>query len=194
MKNLWDSLKVFLFLTLITGIVYPLIITGVAQFTMKQKADGGFISVDRKIVGAELIGQKFENNKYFWSRPSAVDYNPLPSGGSNLGPTSTTLKKAVEDRKAVILKSQTIPEGTQIPSELLFASGSGLDPHISPAAAHFQIPRIIKARSWNDNKVNEITKLVDQMTEKSFFAFLFPPRVNVLKLNLALDELEASKK
>lgn len=194
MKNLWDSLKVFLFLTLITGIIYPLIITGIAQFTMKQKADGGFISVERKIVGAELIGQKFENNKYFWGRPSAVDYNPLPSGGSNLGPTSIALKKAVEDRKAVILKSQTIPEGTQIPSELLFASGSGLDPHISPAAAHFQIPRIIKARGWDDNKVNEIAKLVEQMTEKSFLAFLFPPRVNVLKINLALDELEASKK
>lgn len=190
MENLWNSLRMFLWLTFITGIAYPLIVTGIAHLTMGQKAEGGFVSSKDKIVGAELIAQKFESNKYFWARPSAVDYNPLPSGGSNLGPTSAALKKAVEERQDVIAKAHDLKDKIQIPSELLFASGSGLDPHISPEAAQFQIDRIIKARGWEQNQAREeISKLIVQNTEGAMFEFLEQPRINVLKLNLALDEL-----
>jgi potassium-transporting ATPase KdpC subunit len=187
------SLRMLLWLTFVTGIVYPLLITGIAQLTMKQQADGDMIYAKGKIIGATLIAQKFENEKYFQGRPSAVDYNPLPSGGSNLSLTSTVLKKAVDERRAAIEK--WAGKGTAIPSELLFASGSGLDPHISPAAAHFQMKKIIKARGWDEKKaVDRLSKLIQQMTEKRLFGFLGEPRVNVLKLNIAVDELDKEMK
>ena len=180
----------FLWLTFLTGIAYPLLITGIAQLTMKQKADGHFIvTKDKKIVGATLIGQKFASDKYFWGRPSAVDNNPLPSGASNWGPINPALKKAVEERKANIKKKQGANE-ENIPSELLFASGSGLDPHISPGTTKFQIERIIKVRGWDEKKAKEsIHKLIEHLTEDRTFGFLGEPRLNVLKLNLALDDL-----
>lgn len=189
MKDLWNNLKMFLWLTLVTGIAYPLLITGIAHLTMKKQAVGDFIVSKGKTVGATLIAQKFESDKYFWGRPSAIDYNPLSSGGSNLGPTSVVLKKAVEDRKAVIEKWHSGVK-MPIPSELLFASGSGLDPHITPEAAYFQIDRIIKARGLDEKHKVVIVKLIHQMTEQGTLGFLGEPCVNVLKLNLALDEIK----
>lgn len=183
------GLRVLLWMMLLTGIVYPLIVTGIAQILFKTKADGDLISAKGKQIGAALIAQKFTEEKYFWPRPSAIDYNPLPSGGSNLGATSAALKKAVDERAAFLMKAHGIEDPTKIPSELLFASGSGLDPHISPSAAFFQINRILKARNLEEKIGREsITKLINNLTEKRCLGFIGELRVNVLKLNLALDE------
>lgn len=185
MKKIWNSVRMFLFLALLTGIIYPLLITVFAQLTMKQKADGDFLYSKEKIVGATLIAQKFEGDQYFWARPSAVDYNPLPSGGSNLGPTSADLKKAVEERQDKIIKAHGVDKD-KIPAELLFASGSGLDPHINVSTAYFQIERIAKSRGIEGK---DIKKLVDTMSIKPGFGLFGEAYVNVLMLNLALDKL-----
>lgn len=183
MNKVWNNMRMFVWMTVLTGLIYPLLITGIAQLTMKQKADGGFISFKDKVVGASLIAQKFESDRYFWGRPSAVDYNPLPSGGSNLGPISTELKKIVADRKEKFLKSGTSKD---IPSELLFASGSGLDPHISLETAYFQMERIAKSRGLEDQ---EIKTLIDKMAINPTLGFIGNSHVNVLQLNMALDEI-----
>lgn len=174
----------FVWMTALTGLIYPLLITGIAQLIMKEKADGDFLLVKDKVVGSALIAQKFEGSQYFWSRPSANDYNPLHSGGSNLGPISKKLKKIVEERKKKIL--QTNPSLNPIPTELLFASGSGLDPHISPETAYFQIERIAKARGLENRIVQD---LVDKITIAPSLGFIGVPHVNVLMLNKSLDEL-----
>ncbi len=194
MHRIWNNLRMFLWLTLLTGIVYPLVVTTIAQLTMKQKADGDFLSVNGKIVGSRLIAQKFQNDKYFWPRPSSTDYNTLPSGGSNLGPTSTALQKAVVERKEAILKTQGAAKDTPIPSELLFASGSALDPHISPATAQFQIDRILKARNLDNTSGRAaINNLITKLTVNRQFGFIGDPYINVLELNIALDELTTKK-
>lgn len=174
-------LRIFLWLLLLTGIIYPLIVTGIAQGVLKRKADGDLIVSKGKIIGSALIGQKFENASYFWPRPSAIDYNPLPSGGSNLGPISHVLKKTIEERKAKISKGDD-----SVPSELLFASGSGVDPHISVEAAYFQIKRVASARKLDPEVIK---KLVDSMVIGRSLGFLGTKRVNVLLLNIALDDL-----
>jgi K+-transporting ATPase ATPase C chain len=125
--------------------------------------------------------------KYFWGRPSSVDYNPLPSGGSNLGPTSAALKKAVQERSDLIRKTHGLSDRDPIPSELLFASGSGLDPEISPEAAYFQAARIAKARGLADKQ--KLHALIQARTKGPDLGFIGEPRVNVLQLNLALDEM-----
>lgn len=164
---MFAALRLFLWMTFILGGAYPLLITGIAQITMNHKANGSLIGT----VGSNLIGQKFENDKYFWGRPSASDYNAVPSGASNLGPTSKALKEAVEKRKAKV--------GANAPPELLYASGSGLDPHISPETAIYQIDRIIKARGLNETTDRAI--LEELIRENTHFR-----TVNVLQLNLSL--------
>lgn len=185
MKKMWNNIRMFLWMTFLTGIIYPLFITAIAQLTMKQKADGDFLSSKGKMVGATLIAQKFESDKYFWARPSSIDYNPLPSGGSNFGPISAALKKAVEERQEKILKIHRVDKD-KIPAELLFSSGSGLDPHISASTAYFQIERVAKSRGI-DSK--DIKSLVDNITIKRGWGFLGESCINVLLLNKALDEL-----
>lgn len=172
-------------MTFLTGVIYPLLITLIAQLTMKQQADGNFLLSKEKIIGSTLIAQKFESNKYFWARPSANDYNPLSSGGSNLGPTSAALKKAVEVRQEKILKTHRVDKD-KIPSELLFASGSGLDPHINISTAYFQIERIAKSRGVESK---DIKNLIDHMSINPSLGFLGEVCVNVLMLNHALDEI-----
>lgn len=184
----WQALRMFLWMTVLTGLVYPMFITLIAQLTMKQKADGELILAAGKPVGALLIGQKFESDKYFWGRPSFNDYNTLPSGGSNLGPISNQLKKEIKSRQEKNLKWQSNPS-EPIPSELLYASGSGLDPHISVSTAKFQIDRIINARGLDAIKTKpQLENLVDEMAQWSGFGLLGSPIVNVLMLNTALDE------
>lgn len=185
MKKIGNNIRMFLWMTFLTGILYPLLITAIAQLTMKQRADGDLLSSKEKTVGVTLIAQKFESDKYFWPRPSSIDYNPLPSGGSNLGPTSVALKKAVEERQEKILKAHHTDKD-KIPAELLFSSGSGLDPHISIPAAYFQIDRVAKSRGLQNSDVKQ---LVDQMVIKRRFGFLGEACVNVLLLNRALDEI-----
>lgn len=190
MTHLISHFKMYLWLTFLTGIAYPLLITGIGQLILKEKANGGFIGQEKSIVGATLIGQKFESDSFFWSRPSAVNYNPLPSGASNLSITNPDLKKMVEARKAVFKKYHQETE-LVVPSEFLFASASGLDPHITPQGAIFQIERILKARNWDEKKAKKpILDLIEQLTEKPVMGFLGEPHINVLKLNLALNNLK----
>lgn len=177
MKQFKRALIMFGLMTLLTGIIYPLFITLISQLVMKDQANGSLIRRQDKIIGSALIAQEQKGDKYFWARPSAVDYQPIPSGASNLGPTSQKLKEAIAERKKII--------GEGAPAEMLYASGSGLDPHISVETAYFQAERIAKARSWEAEKVK---KVVDQnVIERQLFILGFP-HVNVLILNLALDE------
>jgi potassium-transporting ATPase KdpC subunit len=178
MKTILQSLRIYIILTLLTGVLYPLAMTGVAQLLFPKQANGSRIIEGGKLVGSDLIVQKFESPKYFWPRPSSADYATVPSGASNKGPTSADLKKSIDERRAKF--------GSDAPVDLLTASGSGLDPHISPEATRLQIPRVASARNMSIQKIAEI---VDQTIEPPQLGFLGEPRVNVLKLNLALDQL-----
>ena len=144
------ALKFLLLLTILTGIIYPLVMTGIAQLIFPSKANGSLITKDGKVIGSELIGQKFDSSIYFWSRPSVIGYNPVPSGASNYGPVSDTLRKLVASRRDLFAQSNSINDRMSIPKEMVFASGSGLDPHISPEAALMQAERIISARHFSN--------------------------------------------
>ena len=178
-------------LTLLTGLAYPYAITGIAQLLFPDQAMGSLITRDGKVIGSKLIGQAFADPKYFWSRPSnAIDsgdkekrpYNATSSSGSNLGPTS----KDLMDRIAEDVKKLKDPSAGAVPTNLATASASGLDPHISPAAALFQVARVAKARALPEDQVK---RLVEQHIEGRDLGVLGEPRVNVLLLNLALDKL-----
>jgi K+-transporting ATPase ATPase C chain len=184
-KELRPAALAFVVLTLLTGIIYPLIVTAFAQL-FPNKATGSVIEVNGKAVGSELIGQPFSDPKYFWSRPSATSpqpYNGASSSGSNLGPTNKALAEAVADRIRALREADP---GNQAPApaDLVTASASGLDPHISPEAAQFQVSRVAKARGLTEEAVNQLVSL---HTEGRTFGVLGEPRVNVLRLNLALD-------
>ena len=186
MTHLRPALVSFLFLTLITGVVYPLVVTGIAKVAFPSQAGGSLIVRDGKVVGSALIGQPFDDPKYFWSRPSATSpypYNAASSSGSNQGPTNPALTKAVHDRVDA-LRAADPGNTAPVPVDLVTTSASGLDPHISPAAALYQVGRVAKARKLDEAKVRE---LVAQHTEGRQLGFLGEPRVNVLALNLALD-------
>jgi len=176
-------------LTLITGLLYPLVITGLAQVLFPRQANGSLILIDGKPVGSSLIGQPFDAPKYFWGRPSATSpflYNAAASSGSNLGPTNDALINAVQARIDA-LKIADPDNPLHLPVDLVTASGSGLDPHISPAAAEYQIRRIAQVRGLDETVVQ---RLVAQHTEGRQLGVLGEPRVNVLMLNLALDTLK----
>jgi K+-transporting ATPase ATPase C chain len=182
-----QTVLVFIGLTVITGVVYPLMMTGVAQVALPYQANGSLIERDGKVVGSELIGQQFDDPKYFWSRPSATTpaYNGSASTGSNYGPTNPAQLDAVRSRVAATRKANHDETGP-VPVDLVTASGSGLDPHISPAAAEYQVARIAKARGID---IHAVRDLVRQHTEGRQLGVLGEPRVNVLELNLALDNL-----
>ena len=188
LKELKPAIISFLVLTLITGIVYPLVITGIAQGLMPEQANGSLIVKDGKPVGSALIGQNFNDPNYFWGRPSAtgpMPYNAAASSGSNLGPTNPALIDAVKARVKALRDAD--PGNTApIPVDLVTASGSGLDPEISPAAAEYQVQRVARVRGL---PVKEVRRLVRAHTEDRQFGVLGERRVNVLQLNLALDAL-----
>ena len=186
LKELRPAVVSFLLLTLLTGIAYPLLVTGISQGLMPSQANGSLIVIDGKPVGSSLIGQSFSDPKYFWSRPSAT--GPMPnnaaaSSGSNLGPTNPALMDAVKARVQA-LRDADPGNKLPVPVDLVTASASGLDPHISPAAAQFQLARVARVRNLNPEVVR---KLVAEHTEGRQFGILGEPRVNVLELNLALD-------
>jgi K+-transporting ATPase ATPase C chain len=176
----------FLLLSAITGIAYPLVVTGIAQLVFPHQANGSLILKDGKVVGSELIGQQFSDTKHFWGRPSATSpypYNAASSSGSNQGPSNPALADAVASRVKA-LKDADPGNTLPVPVDLVTASGSGLDPHISIAAADYQVGRVAKARGLDPAKVRE---LVAKHTEGRQWGFLGEPRVNLLELNLDLD-------
>ena len=184
--QLRPALVLLVALTLITGFLYPLVITGLAQMLFPQQANGSLILIDGKLVGSSLIGQLFDVPQYFWGRPSATSpfpYNAAASSGSNLGPTNDALIKAVQARIDA-LKSADPDNPLPIPVDLVTASGSGLDPHISSASAAYQVRRVARVRGTEEAVVRQ---LVSQHTEGRQLGILGEPRVNVLELNLALD-------
>lgn len=183
------AIKIFVLLTILLGVAYPLFITGIAQLAFPGKANGSLIIKGNKVIGSELIGQKFDSIIYFSSRPSAIDYNPQPSSGSNLGPTSSKLKQLVVDRTVEFVDFNQLSASEIVPSEMLLASASGLDPHISPKAALLQVERIVKARNFDDSKKQQLLKSVADLTEAPQFSFLGENRINVLALNLELDKI-----
>ena len=184
--QLRPALMVLVVLTLITGFLYPLMITGIAQLLFPRQANGSLIIFNGQPVGSSLIGQPFDAPKYFWGRPSATSpfpYNAAASSGSNLGPTNDALTKAVQARIDA-LNAADPDNPLSLPVDLVTASGSGLDPHISPAAAEYQVRRIARVRGLDEAVIR---RLVAQHTEGRQFGILGEPRVNVLTLNLALD-------
>lgn len=184
------ALKFLLVMTIMTGILYPLLMTGIAQLGFPSRANGSLIIKEGKIVGSELIGQKFDSTIYFWSRPSAIGYNPIPSGASNYGPTSDTLKKLVNARRALFAKMNSVQDPLSTPKEMAFASGSGLDPHISPEAASMQVERISSARHFDNAQKEKLLKKIKEMTETPQFLCFGEQRINVLMLNLELNKIK----
>ncbi|HLX13233.1 MAG TPA: potassium-transporting ATPase subunit KdpC, partial [Bacteroidota bacterium] len=182
-------IKMFFLLTVLTGAIYPLLITGIGSALFPAQAAGSIIERMNAPIGSLLIGQKFANPKYFWPRPSTIDYNPLPSNGSNYGPTSDTLRKQVLSREKDFRQQNFLAAGESIPPEMLTASASGLDPHISPTAALLQIGRVALARKYDQEQSLRLQTLIDRYTERPDFGLLGEPRVNVLLLNVALDSL-----
>lgn len=182
MKILRESLLIFVVLTVITGVVYPVLITVVSQVIFPHQANGSLIERDGQIIGSELVGQNFAEPKYFWSRPSAAGYNGGASTGSNLGPINPAQLDAVKQRTADL--KTTHGEDAKVPVDLVTASASGLDPEITPAAAEYQVARVAKARNLSEDKVRELVAL---QTAGRTFGVLGETRVNVLQLNLALD-------
>lgn len=188
MKDLKPAILLFITFTVLCGGIYPAAVTGLAQAFFPKEADGSFITDGRRLaVGSRHIGQPFSGPKYFWPRPSATapfGYNPAASGGSNLGPTNPDYLRQVEERVRALRDSGF---SGKVPAELVQASASGLDPHISPEGAAAQIPRVAKARGMSEDTLQ---KIVTNHTEGRQFGFLGEPRVNVLELNLELDSLK----
>jgi len=188
LKQLKISVLALIGFTLLLGGLYPLAVTAVAQVFWPRQANGSLIEKDGKVVGSSLIGQPFDDPKYFWSRPSATSpaYNGASSSGSNQGPINPALIKAVQDRVAAMQKADPANKEA-IPVDLVTASASGLDPHISPAAALYQVPRVARLRGLSEESVRE---LVERHTQGRFLGLLGEPVVNVLELNLELDGLQ----
>jgi K+-transporting ATPase ATPase C chain len=187
-KQLRPVFIVFLLLSVLTGTVYPLLVTGVAQLAFPEKANGSLIRGEGGYTGSELIGQPFGDPKYFWGRLSATpdfSYNAASSSGSNFGPSNPALAEAVKARVAALQKADP-GNALPVPIDLVTSSGSGLDPHLSPAAARYQVSRVARARGLSEDQVR---LLVNRFIEPRQWGFLGEPKVNVLKLNLSLDRL-----
>ena len=192
MRTAWRQFRpAFLLLaasTLVCGVIYPLLVTGTAQVLFPRQADGSIIREGGRAVGSAFVGQPFQSPKYFWPRPSAtapVPYNGAASAGSNLGPTNPALAAAVAARVAA-LRANDPGNAAPVPADLVTASASGLDPHISPAAAYYQVPRVARARGLAESRIRA---LVERAVEGRQFGVLGEPRVNVWRLNHELDRL-----
>ena len=188
-KIIFLSFYSLILFTIILGVIYPLLVTGISKIFFAYQSEGSLIKVDNKIVGSELIGQKFDTSIYFWSRPSAIDNNPMPSGATNFGPTSDTLKRLTEIRRKNYANSNNLQPGEKIPDDAIFSSGSGVDPDISVENAILQTDRIAKVRNFDENKRKKLKELINRLTQKPQFGILGERRINVLLLNIELDKI-----
>lgn len=191
LKLILQSIRQTIVWTVITGIAYPLLITAIAQAAFKDQANGSLLMRDGKLVGSSLLAQQFTGPTYFWPRPSAGTYATVPSGASNLGPTSAALQTNVANNLKALRDSSKLPADAPVPADLVFTSASGLDPHISPEGARFQVARVAAARGVPGEKVGE---LVEKFVEPPQWGVFGQARVNVLMLNLALDQQLPTKK
>lgn len=185
MKLIIQAIRQTIVWTILTGIFYPVVITVIAQTAFHDRANGSLIMHNGNVVGSEFIAQQFQTDKYFWPRPSAGGYATVPSGASNLGPTSAALQSNVLANAAAFRTGNKLPADAPVPADMVFTSASGLDPHISPEAARLQVARVAAARGVSADAVGA---LVEQFVEPPQWGFLGQERVNVLRLNVALDE------
>ena len=183
-KLFLQSLRLTIVFTVLMGVAYPLVVTALAQLTFYEKAHGSLVRRNGQVVGSALLAQKFESPRYFWPRPSSCGFGAMPSGASNLGPTSSTLQSNVAARAAAFRAAHKLPDDASVPADMVFASGSGLDPHISPQAARLQTGRVAAARGVDENSIKA---LVESAIEPPQLNFLGEPRVNILLLNLRLE-------
>lgn len=195
LKLTFQSIRQTLLWTVICGVCYPAVITLLCQVMFHNQANGSLIERNGKIIGSELLAQQFQGSNYFWPRPSACSYGSSASGivassGSNLGPTSGALQTKVMNNAAAFRSGNNLATNADVPVDMVFASASGLDPHISPASARLQIARVAAARGL---PVDKLTTLIEQFVEPPQWGFLGQARVNVLKLNVALDDMKSAK-
>lgn len=183
------AFRMLFVLTILTGVLYPVAMTLFSNVVFPYQSKGSIVEKNGTMIGSELIGQGFASDKYFNSRPSAIGYNPAPSCGTNWGPTDKRMQDSAKARVVQFTLQNNLPKGTIVPKEMLFASASGVDPDISPIAAQLQIGRIAKARGFNDAQKTSLKNLVDKFTQEPQLQLFGDPRVNVLKLNIALDQL-----
>jgi potassium-transporting ATPase KdpC subunit len=186
MREIKNAILILAVFTILLGIVYPLIITGISQLAFPTQAHGNLINQEEKIVGSQLIGQNFTSPSYFHGRPSVISYNSSSSGGSNLGPTNQKLVDEVKERIQQVQVENSLPSTAKIPADLVLASGSGLEGYIYVDSAMIQVPRIARARGISES---EVEKLIKNYQENTFFGF-GEEVVNVLKLNIALDNMK----
>lgn len=187
-KSFLQTSKMLIIMTVLLGLIYPLAVIGLSRLVFSKQANGSLLYNNNRVIGSELIGQNFIGPEYFHSRPSAAGdgYDATASGGTNLGPTNEAFRKIIEERMAKIKSRNNLSNEQQVPADLVTASGSGLDPHISPQAALFQVPLVAQTRGLTEKEVRIVVR---KYTENRELLFLGEPRVNVLKLNLALDQL-----
>ena len=190
MKLLWQSIMLTIVFTVMTGVIYPLVITGISQVAFHDQANGSLLMRNGTVVGSELLAQQFTGDKYFWPRPSAGSYATVPSGASNYGPTSQALQSNVTANATAFRTGNKLAADAPVPADMVFTSASGLDPHISPEAARLQVARVAGARSMG---IDQVKTLVEKFVEPPQWGVFGEARVNVLRLNLALDELDTKK-
>jgi K+-transporting ATPase ATPase C chain len=185
MKEIKNAILIFAVFSIILGIIYPVVITGISQLAFPHQANGNLITENGNVIGSELIGQNFSSPGYFHGRPSAIDYDPITSGGSNLGPTNQELMDRIDKRIQKIKLEESLPSNFTVPSDMVLSSGSGLEGYIYVDSARLQVPRIAKARELSET---EVEKVIDNNIESPWLG-TGSPMVNVLKLNLDLDDL-----
>ena len=188
MKTIKTSFKIFFTFTILTGVFYPILITIIGQSIFPSLSNGSLIFNNNKIIGSILIGQSFDDAKYFHGRPSAINYNPFPSGASNFGLSNKLLNQEINKRVKNFRFANFLADSIIVPSEMIFSSGSGVDPHISVTSAKLQITRILKSRNISEKNRNYLNSLIDSQIENRQFGIWGNEVVNVLKLNLKLDE------